>query len=195
MPKVLGWGRLQAVRRLVVMAVSAKLLQEVARHPGLKVVSIHTNLSRVAPDLLARVVTGLEEVEMWGTPPTQPSQLTQQQVEVILTAITSADSRLKKLNIGGNQLYNVAPDLLARAVPRLEELEMKARVRDWMRYDGLTQQQVEGILTAITSGDSRLKKLNMSHNNLSNVAPDLLARAVTRQGRSSARACWIYELA
>jgi hypothetical protein len=78
MPRVLGCGRLQAVRRLVVMAVSAKLLKAVARHPGLKVVSIHTNLARVAPwpfewpfprgamepDLLARAVTRLEELDM-----------------------------------------------------------------------------------------------------------------------------------
>jgi hypothetical protein len=125
-------------------------------------------LSQVSPDLLARAVTRLEEVNMMCT------DLTGQQVEAILTAIITKDPLLlRKLNIRGANFSQVTPDLLARAVTKLKEVDM--------RYTHLTKQQVEAILTAVVTKDSLpLRKLDMTGADLSEVAPDLLARAVTR---------------
>jgi hypothetical protein len=125
MPRVLGWGRLQAVKKLEVIAgrshsadqeLLVGLLQAVARHPGLKFLSIKlSNLSQVTPDLVARAVTGLEEVLI------NDSDLTKQQLEAILTAIITEDSvLLRKLNIEYIKLSQVTADLLAGAVTRLE---------------------------------------------------------------------------
>jgi hypothetical protein len=135
MPRVLGWRRLQAVRWLKVEAMSEELLQAVARHPGLKVMSMQgTNLYKVIPDLLVRAVTRLEEVEMRVT------NLTKPQMEAIFISIIYKDSLLlRKLNISGINLSQVSPDLLARAVTRLEEVKM--------RRTCLTKQQMEAILT------------------------------------------------
>ena len=150
------------------MEVSEEVLQAVVRHQGLRVVGMDdTDLASVDPSLLARLVARMEEVGMRGT------RLTVQQVEAVFNSICSGDSsRLKKLDISHNNLSTVSPVLLASAVNSLQE--------GVLSHTQLTREEGEAILTAITSGDSRLKILNISGNNLSKVDPGLLASAVNR---------------
>ena len=173
MPERLDCRRMWAVRELRVewgVEVSEEVLMAVARHQGLRVVELkQVNLSSVDPGLLARVVGGLEEVVMCSRPDTR---LTVQQWEAIFTAISEGGCKLKRLVIYGNNLSRVDPGLLARALTRVEEVVMY--------QPRLTGPQQEAILTAISSGDSRLKKLDIEHNKLSTVDPSLLASAVNR---------------
>ena len=170
MPERLSCSRLQAVRELRVewrVDVSEEMLQAVARHQGLRVMGMGgAHLSLVDPGLLARVVNRLEEVEMWSL------DLTVKQWEEVMIVKVKGDSRLKKLDLSNNILPKVDAGLLARAVARLEEVKL------WDTR--LTMKQWEDVMTAIGQGDSRLKKLEISNNNMSKVDPGLLARAVNR---------------
>ena len=119
------------------------------------------DLSSVDPVLLARAVSKLDSFNVKGT------SLTTEQVQSIL-ADNSKVSQLKNLNISYNNLSSVDPVTLARAVNSLETLDMKST--------SLRTQQAESIFGAIVES-SQLKTLNMSHNNLSSVNPELLSRA------------------
>ena len=172
MPERLSSRRLQAVWELRVewgVEVEEEVVQAVARHLGLQVVQMGglmggALLSSVMPGTLARAVTKLEEVRMFGT------ELSRKQKEAILTAITQKNCQLKKLNISHINLSSVSPSLLASAVNLLEEAVMYATQ--------LTSQQMEAILTGICGGDSRVKNLDVTYSNLSTVDSGLLACAV-----------------
>ena len=68
-------------------------------------------------------------------------------------------------------MFGVDPGLLARAVTKLETLDVCGTK--------LTQQQTVAILTAVTEG-SKMAKLYIRGNGLSGVDPGLLVRAVTK---------------
>ena len=70
------------------------------------------------PSLLASAVNRPCELRMVNT------KLTVVQLEAILTNICAEANNVKKLNISNNNLRAVDPDLLARAVNRLEEVEI-----------------------------------------------------------------------
>ena len=219
-------GRLQSVRNIYVWpsGLSEDLLQAVAGHRGLRsVVLVSCDMSAVLPELLARAVIGLEEVDM------KYSRLTTQQVEAVLTAVCEGGSLLKTLNMERTDLSSVDSVLLASAVTSLEQVAFRQtdltpqQAKDILMTicegdsqlktltivganfslveEGLlkkavnslenvnllgtklTQQQIDEILTAVSSGSSRLKKLTLAVNNLSSVAAGLLASAVTSLGQ------------
>ena len=127
------------------------------------------NLSTVDPNLLARVLTGMEEVkwvEVRGE-----VELTLIQVEAILTAICAEDCLVKKLDISSLNLSSVEPGLLARALNRLEEVEMSS-----VTY--LTTSQVEAVLRQSLMQTS-LRKLELELDSEENTELDegLEARA------------------
>ena len=121
-------------------------------------------LSGEDPGLLAKVVTKLETLEVRGT------RLTQQQAVAILTVV-SEGSKLVNLDISGNNLSGVDTRLLAKAVTKLETLDVS--------YTKLTQQQSVAILTAVNA-DSKLTKLDIYGIDQSEVEPGGLAKAVTK---------------
>jgi len=147
-----------------VREVSEELLQAVVRHPGLKEMEVWADLSSVDPELLAQAVTQLEEVWL------QRTSLTPQQVTAICTAMTG-NSQLKTLDLRANNLSLVDAGLLAQAVTQLEEVELG--------YTRLTPQQVTALCTA-TTGNSKLKALNMFDNDLSSVDHIILSKIVTQ---------------
>ena len=114
--------------------------------------------------LLARAVNSLVEVNIWNT------QLTQEQVKEIVTAVCSEGSPLKTLDTRWNDLSSIKEVLLATAVNSLEHVNLQ--------YTELTRQQIKEILTAVCAGGFWLKNLNLSLNNMSPVEEGLLARAV-----------------
>jgi len=156
--------RLQAVRRIELeeVEVSSKLLGAVARHPGLQEMEVDADISTVDPELLARTVLQLEDVDF--------VLVTPQQVTTICTHMTG-NSKLKNLGLSCEHLSSVDAEVLARAVTQLEEVY----------FDKLTCHQVTAICTAMKD-NSKLRKLNLSYTNLSLVEPGLLSQAVTRLG-------------
>ena len=121
------------------------------------------DLSEVDPGLLAKVVTKLQKFYIKDT------KLTQQQAAAILTAV-SEGSRLTTLNISGNNLSGADPRLMAKAFNNLETLEIS--------LTKLTPLQATAILTGV-SEESKMAELKISWNDLSEVDPGLLAKAVT----------------
>ena len=97
--------------------------------------------------------------------------LTQQQAGKLLTAI-SLGCKLCRLFIGGNNLSAVAPGLLAKVVSNLESLSVG--------HTKLTQQQAAAILTAVLEGSKLTSFIIWGNNNLTEVDPELLAKAVKK---------------
>ena len=131
MPQLLKSRRMKTVRKLTLETVSDELLQAVIRHKGLREIDANgTDLSGVEASLLARAVTGMEDVDIEDT------QLTGQQVDAVLTATATASRfhrfgckddiryRLKKLDISFNNLSTMEPGMMARAAFFLEELSL-----------------------------------------------------------------------
>ena len=121
---------------------AAEICTAVCRGSKLRVLDIsNNNLSCVEPSLLGCAVALLEEVSMYGT------CLTRQQAEAVFAAIGGGGT-LRRLNMAGTgDLSSVEPGLLARAVNRLEEVDM--------RGTRLTGQQVGEVLVKST----RLRRL------------------------------------
>ena len=97
--------------------------------------------------------------------------LTQQQAVELSTAI-SLGCKLCRLFIGGNNLSAVAPGLLAKVVSNLESLSVG--------HTKLTQQQAAAILTAVLEGSKLTSFIIWGNNNLTEVDPELLAKAVKK---------------
>ena len=75
------------------------------------------NLSFVEPDMLARVVTGLEEVKFGVSP------VSSQQAEAIFR-VASMQTKLRKLYVSFTDLSTIEPGLLAKAVSGMEEVQL-----------------------------------------------------------------------
>ena len=150
------------------------------------------NLSGVDRGLLAKAVTNLESLDVIVTELiTQQAaailysvsdgskltklnitgNLTLQQAVALSTAI-SVGCKLCRLFIGGNNLSAVAPGLLAKVVSNLESLSVG--------HTKLTQQQAGAILTAVLEGSKLTSFIIWGNNNLTEVDPELLAKAVKK---------------
>ena len=150
------------------------------------------NLSGVDRGLLAKAVTNLESLDVIVTELiTQQAaailysvsdgskltklnitgNLTLQQAVALSTAI-SVGCKLCRLFIGGNNLSAVAPGLLAKVVSNLESLSVG--------HTKLTQQQAAAILTAVLEGSKLTSFIIWGNNNLTEVDPELLAKAVKK---------------
>merc|ERR1712240_378616 len=193
MPEILSTRRMLGLNKLrIETELSEKVSQTIARHPGLRefelsqrndeqtIISVlnvicsregqgmilrlkNKNVSGVDAELLARAVIKLETLEFSNT------QLTQQQIVAILTAV-SEGRKMTKLNISFNDMSGIDKKLLAKAVTKMKKLNIT--------NTNLTQQQAEAILTAV-SEENVLSKLYIGFNNLSGVDPGLMAKAFT----------------
>jgi Ran GTPase-activating protein (RanGAP) involved in mRNA processing and transport len=76
------------------------------------------DFSAVEPALLTRLANRLEKFKLFG------DGLTKEQVEAILQGILQGSSRLRILKLDCNELFAVAPALLAEATNKLEEVEL-----------------------------------------------------------------------
>merc|ERR1711905_17660 len=119
------------------------------------------NLSGVDEGLLAKAVTNLKTLNV------SLSKLTQRQIVTILTSLNKGTT----LHIGMNDLSRVDPGLLARRVTKLEVLD----VHD----TELSQHQVFAIIHAV-SVSKKMNELYIGENDLSEVDPGLLTKAVTK---------------
>merc|ERR1719203_633460 len=121
------------------------------------------DLSGVEAEDLARATIQLEEVNLSDT------KLRTEQITSILTKNAQEDTKLKKLDLEGNDLSDVEPEALAKAFMQPEEVHLGGTK--------LGTEQITSILTSIGQEDTSLKKLNLKWNNLSNVEPEALVRA------------------
>ena len=137
MLEILSSARMQGLKKLIIEApLSEKVSQTIVRHPGLREINFNSMLG-INPGLLAKAVTKLETLKVGRT------ELTKQQAEAILTAV-SEGNKLTKLEITQNDLLGVDPGLLAKAVTKLETLNIK--------WNKLTEQQCVEVLTAVSEG-------------------------------------------
>ena len=193
MPEILSTTRLLGLHKLRIETdLSEKVSQTIARHPGLRefelsqrndeqtIISVlnvicsregqgmilrlkNKNVSGVDAELLARAVIKLETLEFSNT------QLTQQQIVAILTAVSDG-RKMTKLDISFNDMSGIDKKLLAKAVTKMKKLNITDT--------NLTQEQAEAILTAV-SEENVVSKLYIGFNNLSGVDPGLMAKAFT----------------
>jgi len=175
-PQVLALPRLAALKRLRVRQVNQPLFQEILCHRGLRELDLrYTDLSSVPPHLLAGVLSRMEVVVMFS------SKIEKDQSNALMDALAKPTSMLKALNIGDNWLSSVKPKVFASAVSKLERLEVAET--------GLTAPQAYELLEVVTSGESKLKMLNISNNWLAEVSPSLLAKALSSLEHVEARRC------
>ena len=136
-----------------------ELFQTVATLPRLKNVELYdTNLSSVEPGLLARVVNRLEMIIMLDT------DMTSQQADAVFAAIAE-DSTVKILSIGCNNLSNVEPSVIAKAVNRVQKV--------YMRSIQLSSHQVTAILRQCVEGGSVLEELDFGYNDMTMTGVEL----------------------
>ena len=129
----------------------------------LKKLSISSNsLFSVDLDLLARGVMELEEVEMVNM------GLTAEQAFVLVGAV-AASCKLRRVNLELNDLSSVDPTLLAKAVGKLEDINLGSTC--------LTYRQLVEICSNLQDG-TKVKKISLWRNNISNVDKKLLAGAL-----------------
>ena len=160
--------RLPPLTRLEVRVVTEELLQAILLSLDLREVSLRQcELGSAGPEVLAQALAGRQVVSLRDRSWLSPAQDT-----ALCQALLAGPCSLRKLDLWENELSSVEPELLARAVATLEEVNLGRT--------GLTRQQGEAIFAALAGTGSSLRKLFMSENNLSSVEPGLMARAVNR---------------
>ena len=155
--------RLQGIETLVARVVSEELLLAVAQHKSLRRLDFaHADLTSVEPIVLARAICKMEEVDLGR------SQFSPEQANLIFQHL-SKNNNLQSLNLFNTNLFAVRPQPLAQAVTHVHQVTL------WSCQ--LTPKHSEAIFRAMTSS-SKLRKLDLSYNNLSTVNPNVLAAAI-----------------
>ena len=128
------------------------------------------NISQVAPDLLAGVVSRVENVKFH-----QAAAPTQDQINAIFTMLADQHGGLKLHDLqfeGGVDLRSVNPEVLVRAMPRLKR----------MRFDEakFTTDQLKAILVMVCEGrQGKLNTLWIEQSDvIKNIPVDLLQSAM-----------------
>lgn len=143
------------------------LFQVLMEFPKLKILEglSGVNLSSVEPETLANVVAKLEEVWMVNT------TITNDQVLAIFSAMSLNCHLRTRLQLSGNNLSSVDPELFARVLEKLELV--------WISNTSITNDQAQAIFTAM-SLNCHLTRLNLDSNDLSSVEPELFATVLTK---------------
>ena len=118
--------RMKTVRKLMIEEVSEEVVQAVDRLQGLKVIEVEDKaLSTVGS--LTRAVIRLEKLGIG------PTKLTVQQGEAILTSISAT----------GNNLFEVDPDLMARAVNKLKKFTVISIRLDMRQFEANPKEELQ----------------------------------------------------
>ena len=169
-PGLLGARRMAAVREVTIEDVEGveELLLAVSRHWGLTQLNLSgTDLTSVEAELLARVVHGVDRLEV------QAAKLTTQQIEAILVAV-GGPTKLRLLAFYKIDLTAVDPALLASAVNCLEGFKFAKNSAL------LTDAQSSAIHAHLADGDTKLRFLEAPCNNL---PLDVVVRAYNKLER------------
>jgi len=125
-----------------------------------------TRLSDVDTELLAKGVNRMELVDLGY------ANLSVDHVKSILTHVMEQDSKLKTLYLEFGRLTYLDSQFLAKAVHRLEDVGL--------RLAGLSYLQITAILQQVGKKGSKLRKLDLKRNDLSQIEPKVLATSVNR---------------
>jgi len=119
----------------------------------------------VNPELLAKAVCQMEEVELSDT------DMSTIQCEMIFLESAKTSSKLVKLNIEGNDLSLVS-EIMGKAICKMKEVNL--------RRTSLTPQQCEEIFVECAKNSSKLAKLDIEDNDLSLVSPEIMGKAICK---------------
>ena len=121
-------------------------------HSNLKKMKITYGFGDVEANLLVKVANNLEEFSIY-------SDIGEEKTGALIVAISEGKTKLKKLEIIDNMemqhLDCLHPDLLAKAVGRLEEVNL-ASAGGWHHH------QIEAILTQSLGGHTSLRKIKLN---------------------------------
>ena len=176
MPVILGLPRFAKVGEIVLVEVISKeVLLAMEKHQGLNVLQVsRCNVSDIDSDLLARVITGIEEVILEDT------KLDEKQWNAIFNSTKGA--KLKKLSILASifayeGMLSVAnPQSLAEAVSTLEKVKLDRVLTTEQSKAMFDRLAVESKLKS----KFKLKSLDIGWTDLSSVAIQSLAMVVSQ---------------
>jgi len=120
------------------------------------------DISRVDSQLLARSISRLGKVDLTDT------KLSTTQWEAILASCTGSN-KLQEIVMEGTDLSLISAPILARAICSLPTADLS--------NTQLTTDQCSTILAASLEASSKLKEINLQLMTLSEVSPELMARA------------------
>lgn len=134
------------------------------------------NLSKISPDLLAPAIARLRKVDLSST------KLTKEQCKALLNKCATSTT-LKNMRLGmNNNISVVDPDTLARAVCRLDNVDIC--------NNSLTTDQCTALLQQMVTSPT-LQVVNLKLNLLSDVPVHLLAEALSRLKKVNLWGCRI----
>ena len=130
---------------------------------------IRCDLSGISPDIWEEAIVSLKRIDFLNY-----TNLTPDQLQRIFTTIANCESlKLTELRIYDGNISSVPADVLAKAIPRLESIEL--------RRTNLTPNQAQHLFTKIADCENlKLTELEVFWNNLSSVSADVLAKAISR---------------
>jgi len=138
--------------------------------PKLKYIDglFNVNLSSVEPELLARVFTRLELVDLGN------NSLTSKQVQALFEAMAQ-NTQLKGLHFSFDNLSAIKPEVMTSVVTKLEQV--------FMCFDNLNAEQLASILDHVTQEDTKLWKLWLLRNDSDDLDLEIVSKAREKLGK------------
>ena len=128
-----------------------------------KLVIATKHMNQVDPKIFAQALNHLQEANVYDI-------ITEIQARVFFS-IMSEKTSIQKFRIFNNNLSTIQPNVMAKGIIGLQELSMVGC--------SLTSEQTLSIFLCLSEGNS-LKKLNVSHSDLSSIDTKLLATVIKK---------------
>jgi hypothetical protein len=126
------------------------LLTAMAQKTNVKLLCVHYdyyNVARMNPELFATAISNVAVVSMESYYPSS------EQLTALFSVITVEDKPLREIQLPYLRIDNVDPDILGRAINRLEVF--------YGESGGIDDEQIYAILRILDEGGSRLKNLTL----------------------------------
>ena len=132
---------------------------------NMKELDLNSDIPHIPAELLSKAVTKLETFRAIG------DVLTAAQISAVFTRLSvMGEHKLKTLNLSRNNLSSVHTNILVAGISGLEVV--------YLEETELTTEQLTGIYRMVADRRcSRLRKINLSGNDLSSVSQDIQDRA------------------
>ena len=169
---ILATRRLESVKRVRLLSryhpdeeEAEAVFKAILEHAGIKELNISQNeIFRVNAETLAKAVNNMENVNLFN------AKLTSQQSRVLFQHMANT-TKLKVLSMGCVNISEVNPTILATA------LNMMATAR--LCNTAITTEQLDALFRAMARG-SKLKEIDLGHNNLAGVDANILAEGIKK---------------
>jgi len=169
---ILATRRLESVKRVRLLSryhpdeeEAEAVFKAILEHAGIKELNISQNeIFRVNAETLAKAVNNMENVNLFN------AKLTSQQSRVLFQHMANT-TKLKVLSMGCVNISEVNPTILATA------LNMMSTAR--LCNTAITTEQLDALFRAMARG-SKLKEIDLGHNNLAGVDANILAEGIKK---------------